>query len=715
LLAFVLIASARSVEAQETTPRADEVVAPRQIYAPSVPYPTGATGDEQVVLELEIAQDGSVGRVALRSGREPFVSAARVGVQNWRFEPAMRGGVAVRARILVEIRFSEPTPAIDALPAGEPKPQVEEIRVLGERRQELGSTFIPREDARRIPGTFADPFRVTEVMPGVAPILSGIPYFFVRGAPPGDVGYLIDGIRVPLLFHVGAGASVISPALVERVDFLPSAYPAPLGRYAGAIVSGETTALSPVARGEFQARAFDSSGMIEVPFADGNGSVMVGGRYSYAQPLLSLIGEDYKLDYWDYQARAGYRWNKSDTISVFAFGASDRLEDKQLQAVLFDTDFHRVDLRWDHQTATNRTRVGVTLASDRAGTVDRDTGDEGAQLSTQGLRLRIQTQEALSRGYVLRAGMEYEAERVSRERSFVLDEATIQPRRVDLSGTVYLDLVAKPIRAVEIVPGMRIDTGVWRNDSYFFPEPRLGSRVRLWPGAAWVSTFGRVHQLPTQSVIIPGRRGGTLEDSVQEAWQTAQGLEFALPASMLAKVTLFHSWIDAEQKEFAGRNFGLEAFLRRDFSERLGGFLAYTLSRTELTTARETFLSEFDRPHLLSAALGYDFGSGIRFGWRAYYSSGQRFSIGCEPSGALPVQSPELCRRGRLPDFLRVDTRLEKRWTFASGAWFGANFEWFNATLSREAYDVLLAPDGSLRPRYQPALTIPSIGLEAGF
>jgi hypothetical protein len=715
LLALALSTGVGRVGAQPPAAGTGEVVAPRQSYAPSVPYPAGATGEEQVVLELEIAQDGAVARVDLRSGREPFASAAQLGVQSWRFYPATRAGIAMRARILVEIQFKEPHHAIDALPEQEPKEPVGEIRVLGERRQELGSTFIPREDARRIPGTFADPFRVTEVMPGVAPILSGLPYFFVRGAPPGDVGYLIDGIRVPLLFHVGAGASVIAPALVERVDFLPSAYPARLGSYAGAIVAGETTALSPVARGEFQARAFDSSAMVELPFAGGKGSVLAGGRYSYADPVLSLTADRYELDYWDYQARAGYSWNGSDSVQIFAFGASDHLRDKSIEAVLFDTEFHRLDLRWDHLTRTNRTRAGITFATDRAALTERDTADAGSQLSTRGVRLRIETQEALTPGLILRTGMEYEAEHVANEQDFAQAEVAVFPKRVDLSGTVFLDFVAQPIRGIELVPGMRIDTGVWRNDSYFFPEPRLGTRVRLWSGAAWVATFGRVHQLPTRSVRIPGIVANTLESSVQEAWQTAQGLEFVLPSNMLGKVTLFHSWIDAEQRDFSGRNYGVEAFLRRDFSERLGGFLAYTLSRTELTTGRERFPSEFDRPHLLSAALGYDFGAEIRLGFRAYYASGQRFFFGCDPSGASSAAAPELCRRGRLPDFFRLDTRIEKRWTFSSGSWIGVNFEWFNATVSKEAYDVAVGENGVLRPRYQSALTLPSVGFEAGF
>lgn len=43
------------------------------------------------------------------------------------------------------------------------------------------------------------PSRRREAMPGVTPVASGVPYFFVRGAPPGNVGYFVDGVRVPLL------------------------------------------------------------------------------------------------------------------------------------------------------------------------------------------------------------------------------------------------------------------------------------------------------------------------------------------------------------------------------------------------------------------------------------------------------------------------------------------------------------------------------------
>lgn len=68
----------------------------------------------------------------------------------------------------------------------------------------------------------------------LTPALSGLPYFFVRGAPPNNNGDFLDGVRVPLLFHVALGPGVIHPGLLERVDFYPGAAPVSFGGFARA-------------------------------------------------------------------------------------------------------------------------------------------------------------------------------------------------------------------------------------------------------------------------------------------------------------------------------------------------------------------------------------------------------------------------------------------------------------------------------------------------
>src|SRR6478736_4160022 len=83
----------------DDAPRAG-IVAPSRIDEEPMPYPDGATGDAVVVLELEIERDGRVGSASVQEGQPPFAEAARRSAITWRFTPATRNGLPIRARIL---------------------------------------------------------------------------------------------------------------------------------------------------------------------------------------------------------------------------------------------------------------------------------------------------------------------------------------------------------------------------------------------------------------------------------------------------------------------------------------------------------------------------------------------------------------------------------------------------------------------------------------
>ena len=102
--------------------------------------------------------------------------------------------------------------------------QADEVTVRGSRPAD--SRALGRAEVREVPGAFGDPFRALDALPGVMPLATGSPYFYVRGAPPGNIGYFIDGVRVPYLFHVLLGPSVVNPAMVSRVELFPGAAPA---------------------------------------------------------------------------------------------------------------------------------------------------------------------------------------------------------------------------------------------------------------------------------------------------------------------------------------------------------------------------------------------------------------------------------------------------------------------------------------------------------
>jgi hypothetical protein len=120
------------------------------------------------------------------------------------------------------------------------------------------------------PGALGDPFRTIESLPGVATVAWPAPIYAIRGSNPGNTGYFLDDLQVPLLFHLALGPSVIHPQFFDSMAFYPGGYPARYGRYVGGVVAAETRA-PPEDRvhAEADVRLYDAGGLLSVPFPNG--------------------------------------------------------------------------------------------------------------------------------------------------------------------------------------------------------------------------------------------------------------------------------------------------------------------------------------------------------------------------------------------------------------------------------------------------------------
>jgi hypothetical protein len=532
-------------------------IAPKLLSDSTVNYPEGGKGDATVVLILTINADGTVRQAVPETTREPFSSQAVGAALGWRFDPAMRSGSPVAAKIRFEIVFHapavvkpeapEPNPYDDSAPA--PKPEapsaVQEVTIRGARPEPSRSATLSRAEVRQIPGTFGDPFRAIEIMPGVTPIVSGLPFFFVRGAPPGDVGYFLDGIRVPLLFHVGVGPSVIHPALMDRVDLYPGGYPARFGRFSGGIVSGETIAPKLETHGEYNVRLYDAGALAETSFDGDRGTVLLGGRYSYTAALLSKLSPDIELDYWDYQARATCDLSRDEQVGVFAFGSYDYLGQQTpggSTLTLFGAEFHRVDLRYDRQLeGGGSVRLGLT------GGIDRSRLPQDRFLRDRLAGLRSEITYPLAERALLRAGTDvqldsYDVELNATDLGPQSSRATtLFPSRTDIAGSARADVVLKIHPRLDVTPGLRADFFGSQGVTAGAIDPRLGTRLEVSDRMRLLSAMGIAHQLPSFVVPLPGFQPGGIEGGLQEAVQESMGVELELDGDITATATVFHN------------------------------------------------------------------------------------------------------------------------------------------------------------------------------
>jgi hypothetical protein len=629
-------------------------------------------------------------------------------------------------------------------------------------------------EVRQLPGSFGDAFRAIEALPGVTPIVSGLPYFLVRGAPPGNTGFFIDGVRVPALFHLGVGAAVVHPGLVDQVDFYPGAYPARFGRFTGGILYGATVPFSDQPRAEASVRLIDAGALAETPVDGGRGSVMVSGRFGYPGPILAAVanalspGSRVDLQYWDYQLRGRWRVTDEDEVSAFIFGSFDRLASTGTTAL--NIEFHRADLRWDHRTsATGRLRLAFTLgydrlASDSVNITSASTVNTTDDVHNSLFSLRTEWSDELGKGVEVRAGTEVVVQ------PYVISVPGLSPvgglhgeasslppfgstgnfdagfQQTDLDFAAYAELVWQAAPRLEVFPGLRADVFTSR-----YPQggaqgidalgratfdPRATARWHVTPALTIVSALGIAHQASNIPLPSPGVNFSQLSRGVQTAYQYSDGVELELPWRFTASLSGFlHDYTGLADYydtcpqgtnstcTFEGRSYGLEFLLRRRLTERLTGWLSYTLSRTErdytyspllanFSIAYARDLSEFDRTHVLNLVLAADLGDGWRAGVRSIAYSGLPYSAHTFSSDAPPD--------ARGPPFLRFDVRVQKSWR-ALGGTMTFVIEWLNVLLQKESVGTQCSVTGgspvpTCSPQQLPIpITFPSIGLEGAW
>jgi TonB family protein len=718
----------------------------------AVAYPPDAEGDAEVVLEITVGTDGHVGDASVISGPPRFATATIDAALHWRFEPATREGRPIAARIRHTVKFeaeaneapasrsagsgsasaAQSASAAKEVPATISTAAPLEVTVRGGRKA-LGSVTVTRNEARNLPGSFGDPLRAIESQPGVIPIVSGVPSFFIRGAPPANVGFFIDGVDVPLLYHAFLGPSVIHPGLIDSVDLYRGASPVEYGRFAGPIVAANLRPLDHRFTGEGNLRLIDVGALVEAPFGacpDGDrpgcsrGSARVSGRYSYTSLVLSLLSKA-ELRYWDYQGEATYEMGPHDTLSVLSFGAYDlfRADRDAVQEQGGEVSFHRLDLRWDRKLPSGfNLRVALTGGADRSGGTDAAQ----SEVSDRSLRARVQASAPLGEGATVRAGVDARVDQFGLKTSPLYlrysDYTALFGARVEGVAGAYAGVDVELAPGITVAPGLRADVYRTAHVTKLGVDPRVVATFAVSADVKLEQSFAIAHQRPNFAAQVPGAQVADLAGGLQQAWLWSSTVRWRLPGSTNFSGSVFRSgYFHALDPIGNARDFsidrtvldrrstitaaGLELGLTRPLTRRVGGFVSYTLSHSTTSSGRRKSVSGFDRPHVLQAALSYDLGRGYRGGIRSVLYSGV-------PELNLEG-SPHFATDHRGSPYLRVDLRLEKRWEVGAHGFWSVVGEILNATSSREV--VRLDCGTVCVQREAGPVVLPSVGVEAGF
>ncbi len=426
-----------------------------------------------------------------------------------------------------------------------------ETVVRGDReRTEVSRVTLHDAELREVPGTMGDPFRVVMLLPGVGSMVSGVAYPVVRGSQPAATGYFLDGIRVPILFHLFLGPAVIHPDFIDAIDFYPGSPPPRYGRLMGGAIDGRLSRpRDDRVHGSAYADLINAGFFIETPFKDTGTNVSLAGRYSYTPWLIALAANQLQappppgrenpkvvLDFWDYQGRVEQKVGDG-TLRLFAFGSSDtfgtRAQDPQGDTALQSIAFHRVDLRHRHPVGPGELEVGGTWGFDRFGIVSRSPPNDATEIHIdQGhWSARLGYTAPLSSSVTLRTGADLEHKRaivkLLQQENSPVEELEVAPVALGTSMGAWAELVWQPNEKWAVVPGLRVD------NYHLSPsidrralEPRLTVRHKMTESLTLKGGAGLFHQPPTTLISLPVVDVGSLLLGLQQGVQLSAGAEW---------------------------------------------------------------------------------------------------------------------------------------------------------------------------------------------
>ncbi|HHO50593.1 MAG TPA: TonB family protein [Deltaproteobacteria bacterium] len=567
----------------------------------------------------------------------------------------------------------------------------EVVAVYERAKDEVTRRTITIEEIRRVPGTFGDPIKVVQTLPGAARTPFGTGFLVIRGADPEDSGVYIDGIRVPIIYHLTGTTSVLSPDLIESVDYLPGGYGVRYGRTMGGTVNVNTK------------RAFEEDGKLvwgtdildsQVYYEgrlgrDKRQGLAVGARRSYIDLFIPLfLGESqfvFKPRYWDYQLKWVPELDATRDLSLFVYGSDDLLRVETPADVAQGSDrdtqgnlqvrysSHRIIGRW-HEAITDDLELEVIPSVG----IDGTTTGLGDDFTIQSTNVLPQVRAELSwrplpvleivpgtdllggwYGFDFRSAASFE------QLGDPLAER--EPVGFDGSGTFwspdpYLRLNLRPFEGSDrwlVSPGVRYNLVYFTTNGGITGEEevppafnqsvdlRVLSRYQLVPDKlALKGATGLYHQPPQPQESIGVGTASTV--GFERSWSTTLGWEQRLTQAIQYDVDLFYRKMDnlvVFDESFTGlgtnpfvnggdgRAYGMEIMARHDPVGRFFGWVSYTLSRA---TRRDPFeCVEDDQPENLLLGNGpcwypFDFDQTHIFSAQAGYDLPRDFGISAQ-------------------------------------------------------------------------------------
>jgi hypothetical protein len=590
-----------------------------------------------------------------------------------------------------------------------------------------GAHHISYESARDLPGAFGDPLRILDALPGVVPIVSGVPYVYVRGAPPASTGYVYDDIPLPALYHVGFGPAVIHPRTTGPVTMTAGVPLARYGRRAGGLLLAEGIDYKRDFDAELEVRLLDIGGWVQGKL--GKGTVTASGRIGYPLAVLTaraigVLDPGTRINYLDGQFRYKYPLSRHSHAELVYLGSYDNINLPGVSNVpgagATSLQFQRVETRY-----VQRIKNGEFGTALRFG-FDRSALGSALQVRANTIGPRFWTERRVGRQRVRVGGDLYSTigSIVNGTGSLASPEGDLKIRLPNLAaasarnqGGLYIDSELYLSQRLHTELGLRLDYWSQQSRLNFAADPRVRAIYDVTDDLSVHAAVGLAHQPAVFFLPLPGLTDVALDRGLTRSVQSEVGAAYQLPYKMrievqgylhyYTKLLLPELVMDGSIPELPPLSnalaYGMEVFFKRELADDVNGWISYTLGWATADAYRSIgkFKPDFDVRHVLNVVLQWHVWRGLALGGRLHARSGR----------VIEQLNPSY--EQRLPWFVRPDVRVGYSWR-GRYADMTAYAEWLNVAVQGEYLDAdcLL---GRCQATKSPPISLPNLGVRAEF
>lgn len=586
----------------------------------------------------------------------------------------------------------------------------------------ISSMNLDYEEIRRAPGAAEDISRMVQSAPGISMSNDQRNDLIIRGGSPAENLFIIDGVEIPNINHFGSQGSTGGPIGILNLKFLQNA-----DIYTGGFPVTYGNALSGAVDIKFKEGSkknyfnnIDMSlqgfgGQFEGRISD-NSSYLLSVRRSYLDLLKDAIRLSSVPKYWDVNFKTDFALSKKNSLSFLGLWATDNIEfglkdeddetANPFENAKVDRQFYSGGLTHTYLISNGFIRnvlSGVVTDGDTRQNNEDNTEEiyKNNYVESE-YTLKSDLSKNLSRNFSIDAGIggalvrsnnDLYSKQDTSATGYIIPEVSTNSIINSYKASAYANLTTKLLSdKLTINSGMRYDYfGYITNPGAF--SPRLGLSYKVSPVTTFNASVGRFHQNPEYIWLATEESNKDLNNIRADHY--ILGFEHFINSDIRVTAEVYEkkysdypvstdnptyilvnggaeygpNYVTAAVSTGTGTVRGFDFSLQKKLSGNgIYGMLNYSYMNSKFKALEgEEVPGAFDQTHQLNFTLGYQVADDWLVGFKYKFATGKPYTpynVESSTAAGRGVFDMEKYNSERMPDYMRVDLRVDKNFSF---------------------------------------------------